>query len=125
MEMLIEPASAEQKNNMATDLLQLAIRDKVALHSHYMPFIQGGGVFVPTKKEFHLGDMTGVVIRFLDRGKKLVISGRVVWISPEGNSSGMPGVGIQFVGASQASIKGAIDSYLGELAHRPSLQQAY
>ncbi len=118
--------SLDTDKPVAPELLQLALRDKMDLHSHYMPFIKGGGIFVPTNKEYNLGDSTGVVLRFLDRGKKFVLTGNVVWISPEeGTSSGMKGVGIQFGGESKAAIKRAIESYLGDLANRPALKQAY
>jgi type IV pilus assembly protein PilZ len=122
METLVE----DDNKTELRDLLQLAIRDKVALHSHYMPFIKDGGIFIPTSEQFQFGETIGVVLRFLDRNKKLVISGRVVWISPSSSqSSSNPGIGVQFVGQSRAAVKHAIDTYLGDLAKRPALHQAY
>lgn len=118
---------AESGKPELSDLLQLAIRDKVALHSHYMPFVRDGGIFIPTDREYKFGETIGMVLRFLDRGKKLVITGKVVWIAPKSgnNSSHSAGVGLQFVGGAKDDVKRAIDAYLGELAQRPSLHQAY
>lgn len=110
-----------------SDLLQLSIRDKVALHSHYMPFIRDGGIFIPTDRDYEFGETIGMVLRFLDRGKKLVITGKVVWVSPQSShhSASNPGVGLQFVGNTRKDVKNAIEAYLGDLAKRPALHQAY
>ena len=37
-------------------VISLAIREKAALYAAYMPFIQGGGLFVPTTRQANLGD---------------------------------------------------------------------
>ena len=37
-------------------ILSLAIKDKGALYNAYMPFVKGGGLFVPTAKRYNLGD---------------------------------------------------------------------
>ena len=37
-------------------VLSLAIRERAALYAAYMPFLQNGGIFVPTTKSCHLGD---------------------------------------------------------------------
>ncbi len=110
-----------------TDLLQLSIRDKIALHSHYMPFIKNGGIFIPTDQVYKFGETIGMVLRFLDRGKKLVITGKVVWVSPQSSNqtSQNPGVGLQFVGNTRQDVQKAIEAYLGDLALRPALHQAY
>ncbi len=110
-----------------SDLLQLSIRDKVALHAHYMPFVKHGGVFIPTDRTYQFGETIAMVLRFIDRGKKLIITGKVVWISPQSShhASHNPGVGLQFVGNSREDVKKAIEAYLGDLAKRPALHQAY
>ena len=120
-------AVIDRKKPEIGDLLQLDIKNKVALHSHYMPFIRYGGVFIPTEQTYQLGETVGMILRFVDRGKKLVISGKVVWISPQSNnhSSLNPGVGLQFVGNTRENVKTAIEAYLGDLHKRPALHQAY
>ncbi|MEE8342905.1 MAG: pilus assembly protein PilZ, partial [Gammaproteobacteria bacterium] len=37
-------------------LLSLNIKDKAALYAAYMPFVQNGGLFIPTEKDYELGD---------------------------------------------------------------------
>ena len=115
------------KSNATPNLLTLEIHDKAELYSHYMPFISNGGIFIPTEESFQIGDSTGMLIRFVDRGKKLMLTGNVVWMSPQGNSSlaGTRGVGLQFSGEKKHLVKKAIDTYLGELSGKPSLVQVY
>ena len=119
---LLEPVKPE-----ASQLLQLDIQNKVVLHSHYMPFIKDGGIFIQTEREFEFEQRVVMLLRFLDKGKKLPISGKVVWISPKSGrgSSVSPGVGLQFAGDNRKEIQRAIEAYLGDLAKRPALHQAY
>jgi len=119
---LQEPVKPE-----VSQLLQLDIQNKVVLHSHYMPFIKDGGIFIQTEQEFKFEQPVIMLLRFLDKGKKLPISGKVVWISPKSGrgSSVSPGVGLQFSGNKRIEIQKAIESYLGDLAKRPALHQAY
>ena len=37
-------------------LLTLTIKDKSALYLAYMPFVTNGGLFIPTKSSYQLGD---------------------------------------------------------------------
>ena len=37
-------------------ILSLAIKDKATLYNSYMPFVKGGGIFVPTPRRYSLGD---------------------------------------------------------------------
>ena len=115
----------EQGMPEPSDLLQLNIRDKVALHSHYMPFIHDGGIFIPTDREFKFEETVVMILRFLDRNKKLIINGKVVWISPQSGRGSLKGVGLQFVGSTRTDVYKAIEAYLGDLAKRPALHQAY
>lgn len=62
--------------------LSMAIVEKSALQACYMPFIKDGGLFVPTTDKFSLHDEVVLHLRLVEDGKKLLIPGRVVWISP-------------------------------------------
>lgn len=78
-------------------ILPLNIKDKAALYSAYMPAIRGGGLFVPTTQRFRLGDEIFLLLHLEEEGERLPISGKVVWVTPEGAQSGaIPGVGVQF-----------------------------
>ena len=63
--------------------------------------LSAGGVFVETANLLEVGDP--VVLSFpLADGKRLVVNGRVRWVTPFGNvADPTPGMGIEFVGVDQ------------------------
>ena len=44
-------------------VMQLAIKEKGALYAAYIPFFVEGGIFVPTPREYRLGDDVYVLLR--------------------------------------------------------------
>ena len=82
------------KNNHG--ILSIAIRDKSVLFAAYMPYIKNGGLFIPTKKEFSLGDELFLLLTLMDEPEKIPIAGKVIWITPVGaQGNRISGVGIQ------------------------------
>lgn len=78
-------------------ILSLTIKDKAVLYASYMPFLQGGGLFIPTSKKYKLGDEVFMLLTLMDEPEKLPLAGKVVWITPvgaQGNRSA--GIGVQF-----------------------------
>jgi type IV pilus assembly protein PilZ len=37
-------------------VLSLNIRERAALYAAYMPFLKGGGIFIPTSRQYQLGE---------------------------------------------------------------------
>ena len=82
----------------------LNIKNQNELHQHFMPFVKGGGFFVPSKHSFSLGD-----------GVQLVIEGKVIWVSFNGDSSlDSQGVGVQ-LSASESEIVTTIKCLLDDM----------
>jgi type IV pilus assembly protein PilZ len=78
-------------------ILSLSIKDRHALYSAYMPFVQGGGLFVQSTKRFKLGDEVFLLLTLMELEERLPIPGRVVWITPPGSQGNRrPGIGVQF-----------------------------
>ncbi len=78
-------------------ILSVSIQDKSALFSAYMPFIEGGGLFVPSTKRFRLGDEVFLLLTLMDLEERLPIPGKVVWITPQGSQGQRKaGIGVQF-----------------------------
>lgn len=78
-------------------ILSLTIKDKAVLYSAYMPFINNGGLFVPTNKSYQLGDEVFMLLTLMDESEKIPISGRVVWLTPRGaQGNRTAGIGVQF-----------------------------
>ena len=79
-------------------ILSLAIKDKGALFNAYMPFVRGGGLFVPTNKKYNLGDEVFILLSLMDEPERLPVAGKVVWITPPGAAGNRPaGIGVQFI----------------------------
>ncbi len=77
-------------------ILSYTIDDKQELYAAYMPFLTHGGLFVPTKKRFKLGDEVLILLSLLGE-ERIAIPGRVAWITPPGSQHSINnGVGVQF-----------------------------
>ena len=77
-------------------VLSLAIKEKAALYAAYMPFVKGGGLFIPTNKSFKIGDEVFMLLSLVDDPLKLKVVGRVVWITPVTQGNRPQGIGVQF-----------------------------
>ena len=78
-------------------VLSLTIKDRAVLYAAYMPFIQNGGLFVPTNKQYALGDEVFILLSLIDEAEKIPITGQVVWITPKGaQGNRQAGIGVQF-----------------------------
>lgn len=78
-------------------ILSLAIKDKGALYNAYMPFVRGGGLFVPTAKKYNLGDEVFILLTLMDEKDRLPVAGKVIWITPAGaQGNRTAGIGVQF-----------------------------
>jgi type IV pilus assembly protein PilZ len=107
-----------------TAILTLHIPDKSALFMGYMPFIKNGGLFIPTLKEYRLGDELFVLLTLLDDRERLPVAGKVIWVTPRAaQGKRAQGIGIQFSGQDGGATQKKIESILaggGALAERPT-----
>lgn len=112
-------------DNKQRNVLPLEIKNKTALHASYMPFLKGGGLFIPTNTEYNFDDEVVVVTTIVYLDKKIAIPGKVVWIAPSTGANGKQGVGVRFFGPTKMKIKLALESILGDLAKKPALNHFY
>ena len=78
-------------------VIQLAIKEKAALYAAYIPLFQEGGIFIPTIRDYRLGDDVYVLLSLPDDPQRYPVAGKVAWVTPPkaaGNRT--QGVGIQF-----------------------------
>lgn len=104
-------------------ILSLTIKDKSALYAAYMPFVRGGGLFVPTKKSYRVGDEVFMLLTLMDETEKIPVAGKIVWITPVGaQGNRAAGIGVQFSGQDDGAARNKIEGYLaGALeADRPT-----
>ena len=96
-------------------VLSLSIKEKSALFAAFMPFVKGGGLFIPTNKNYKMGEEVFMLLTLMDDPSKIPVSGKVVWVTPSGAHGGRTqGVGVQF--AANESGKAAhnkIEGWLG------------
>ena len=78
-------------------VIQLAVKEKAALYAAFIPLFTEGGVFIPTSREYKLGDDVYVLLSLPDEPQRYPIAGKVAWVTPA-NAAGnrTQGVGIQF-----------------------------
>ncbi len=96
-------------------VLSLAIKEKAALYSAYMPFLKNGGIFVPTNKSYRLGEEIYLILTLLDDPNKYPIAGKVAWITPAGaGNNKSQGIGVHFpLDESGVRIKSRVEELLG------------
>lgn len=96
-------------------VLSLSIKEKSALYAAYMPYLKGGGIFIPTNRAYQLGDEVFMLLNLMDDPNKLPVTGRVVWVTPEGaQGNKVQGVGVQFSDTeSGMSARNKIEGLLG------------
>ncbi len=94
-------------------VLSLAIKEKAALFTAFMPYVKGGGLFIPTTKPFEMGDEVFMLLSLLDDPIKLKIIGKVIWISPVANNGRPQGVGVQFSEKDGGEARLKIETLLG------------
>jgi type IV pilus assembly protein PilZ len=78
-------------------VIQLVFRDKSALYAAYIPIMSEGGLFVPTTREYRLGDDMYLLLTLPDDPQRYPVAGKVGWITPANASGGRTqGVGVRF-----------------------------
>ncbi len=78
-------------------VLSLTIKDKNALYAAYMPFVKGGGLFVPSSRPYKLGEEVFMLLTLMESKEKIPVAGHVIWLTPQGAQGGRTaGIGIQF-----------------------------
>lgn len=78
-------------------VIQLVFRDPAALYAAYMPFFSEGGIFVPTTREYKLGQEIYLLLCIPDDSQRYPIAGKVGWITPANAAGGRTqGVGVRF-----------------------------
>lgn len=79
-------------------LLQVNITDRATLQASYMPFIQGGGLFVPSMQDVKMGEDLFVLATLPNQSQKIPLTGKVIWLSPKQVGNKPKGFAIQLSG---------------------------
>lgn len=78
-------------------VIQLVFREKGALYAAYIPLFAEGGLFVPTTREYRLGEDVYLLLTLPDDPQRYPVAGKVAWLTPANASGGRTqGVGVRF-----------------------------
>lgn len=99
VELIEAPKKPEARRSGRPGVLSLALKDKAQLYSSFMSYVVGGGLFIPTKKSYALGDEVFLLLTLPADTAKMPVAGKIIWITPPGAQGGkVAGIGIQFAG---------------------------
>ncbi|RLA48504.1 MAG: pilus assembly protein PilZ [Gammaproteobacteria bacterium] len=102
----------DAKQHSRNGILSLTIKDRAVLYSAYMPFLDNGGLFVPTNKAYRVGDEVFMLLTLMDEAEKIPIAGKVVWVTPLGaQGNRTAGIGVQF-SEQDAAANAKIENHL-------------
>jgi type IV pilus assembly protein PilZ len=114
------PARTTQANAPANaagrpSVIQLVFREKGALYAAYIPLFTEGGLFVPTTRDYKLGEDIYLLLSLPDDPQRYPVAGKVGWITPANASGGRTqGVGVRFPGDEKTRLlKQRIEETLG------------
>ena len=95
-------------------VLSLAIKENSALYAAFMPYIKGGGLFIPTNKAYKIGEEVFMLLSLVDEPAKFKVVGKVVWITPTASANRPQGIGVQFSEKDGGlEVRNKIESILG------------
>ena len=94
-------------------ILSLTVKDKAVLYAMYMPFVKHGGLFIPTQKQYNLGDEVFMLLQLMEEKEKIPVAGRIIWITPKGaQGNRAAGIGVQFSNQDNGQARNKIETYL-------------
>jgi type IV pilus assembly protein PilZ len=93
----LRPALATAQPANRPSVIQLVFREKGALYAAYIPLFSEGGLFVPTTREYKLGEDVYLLLTLPEDPQRYPVAGKVAWITPVNASGGRTqGVGVRF-----------------------------
>ena len=100
-------------------VIQLAIKEKAALYAAYISVFTEGGIFIPSTRDYRLGDDIYVLITLPHDTQRYPIAGKVAWITPaRASANRTQGIGIRFPKDEKASdLRSKIEMILGPALH--------
>lgn len=108
-------AHAATGNPARPSVIQLVFREKGALYAAYIAAFSDGGLFVPTTRDYRLGEDIYLLLSLPDDPQRYPVAGKVAWITPANASGGRTqGVGVRFPSDEKSrGLKIKIEELLG------------
>ena len=85
------------------------------MYAAYIPLFADGGIFIPSTREYRLGDDVYVLLSLPDDPQRYPVAGKVAWVTPARAAGGRTqGVGIRFPSDEKSrQLKAKIEDILG------------
>jgi len=114
-----QPESGQRASRPS--VIPLKYAHKSALQKAYMPFLKGGGLFLPTTRTYSLNEEVFLLVTLPKSSQPLPVPGAVVWKTPRGAVEGRKqGIGIEFKGREGNALRNSIEELLGEKMSSPT-----
>jgi type IV pilus assembly protein PilZ len=106
---------AAQPASSRPSVIQLSIKEKAALYAAYIPLFTDGGIFIPSSRDYRIGDDVYVLLSLPDDPQRYPVAGKVAWVTPAKAQGGRTqGVGIRFPADDKSrQLKLKIEEILG------------
>ena len=103
-------------------IIQANISDRATLQASYMSYVQGGGLFIPSKQPVKLGEEVFVLATLPEQTQKIPLTGKVIWISQKQSGIKPQGFAIQLSGEKGVYYKSEAEKILAGsmMLDRPS-----
>ena len=89
--------AASGSNPLRPSVIQLVFREKGALYAAYVPILTNGGIFVPSTRDYKLGDDVYLLLSLPDDPQRYPVAGKVAWITPANAAGGRTqGIAVSF-----------------------------
>ena len=118
-------SAAPASSSARPSVIQLAIKERPALYAAFIPYFTEGGIFIPTTRDYRLGDDVYLLLTVMDNPQRYPVAGKVAWITPA-NAGGnkTQGIGVRFPSDEKAKqLRQVIEEILGpvsEASGRPT-----
>ena len=98
-----------------SSVIQLSFKEKGSLYAAYIPMFLDGGIFVPTPRDYKLGEDFYLLLTLPDDVQRYPVAGKIAWMTPPNASGGRSqGVGVRFPSDEKTRIiKQKIEEILG------------
>lgn len=101
------------KKSQSSGIPTISFKEKRQLYKAYMPFIKNGGLFIPTRRPYKMGEEVFMLLILMQEKARLPLAGTVVWKSPDGcDGNRSVGIGIQLSSKDGGKVKSKIETYL-------------
>ena len=93
-------------------IIQANITDRATLQASYMPFVNGGGLFISSQQPVRLGQEVFVLATLPDQSQKIPLTGKVIWINYKQSVAKPQGFAIQLTNDKGAYYKAEAEKLL-------------